>query len=207
MSNYHDVGLLLLDYQVALCHSEGAVGGPSGLGAEAAERGVLEHAARCLEAARKAGVFVGHARVAFDDAFRNRTNRSARFGSFERDRLLLRADPQAAICEEVAPVPGEPIVDKGCVSPFVGTNLIEVLISQGVRRLFLGGVATNFVVESAARHAGDSGFAVTVLEDLCAAYDDEMHRFSIDRMMPLFAEVSDSSGFIEFLRSVGGGTS
>ena len=40
------------------------------------------------------------------------------------------------------------------------------------------GVATEFVVEAAARHAADADFRVIVLEDCCAAFSDDAHRVS-----------------------------
>lgn len=198
--NLQNSALLLLDYQIALCFPEGAVGGPSGLAAQVAERGVLGNAARCLSVARKAGAFVCHARVVFDPAYVNRSNRSDRFGAFESSALLRRGDAQTQFCEDVSPIDGELVVEKGCVDPFIGSSLFAALTSRGIRSLYLAGVATNFVVESAARHAGDSGFDVTVIDDCCAAYDEDMHRFSVERVLPVFSTVITSD---EYERSLG----
>jgi nicotinamidase-related amidase len=95
------------------------------------------------------------------------------------------------------------VITKGCVNPFIGTPLQARLVTLGITDLYLGGVATNFVVESAARHAGDSGFHVTVLEDLCAAYNEPMHEFAITRTIPLFPDVSTSEALIGRLRQRG----
>lgn len=193
--------LLLMDFQVAICGPEGQLGSSSGLSAHAEERGVLAKVASCLAAARSADFPVLHARVQFDEAYTRRTNRSARFGAFEKNKLLVEGDPQAAFVPEAAPSNGETVVDKGCVNPFIGTILQPRLAALGVTELYLGGVATNFVVESAARHAGDSGFSVTVLEDLCAAYDQQMHDFAIEKTLPLFAQILDSEDFIRRLEA------
>jgi biuret amidohydrolase len=188
--------LLLMDYEVAICGPDGKLGTKSGLSAHAAERGVLDRAGRCLAGAREHGVPVVHVRVAFDPGYTRRTNRSRRFAAFEDHQLLLEDSPDAEFCAQVTPAPGETVVNKGCVNPFIGTNLTERLTALGARRLYLGGVATNFVVESAARHAGDAGYEVTVLEDLCAAYSQEMHEFAISNTLPLFAEISDADAFL-----------
>lgn len=193
--------LLLMDYQVGLCRETGSVGGPAGLAAEVVRRDVLTHAARCLGAARDAGMPVIHVRVAFDQAYRNRTNRSAGFGEFEANKLLKVGDVETEICEEVAPQRDEVVLDKGCVDPFIGTPLEPILHAAGVRTVYLGGVATNFVVESAARYAGDSGFEVIVLEDLCASFSDELHQTAIAGTLPLFAMVSSSDEFIAKLEA------
>jgi nicotinamidase-related amidase len=193
--------LLLMDFEVAICAPDGALGSRSGLSAQTAQRGVLERAGRCLEAARKHGVPVVHVRVAFDEAYTRRTNRSARFAGMEQNGLLIEGTPDTEFCAQVTPAPGETVITKGCVNPFIGTNLTERLTALGARRLFLGGVATNFVVESAARHAGDAGYEVTVLEDLCAAYSAEMHEFAITKTLPMFAEISRSEAFLATLEA------
>ena len=74
---------------------------------------------------------------------------------------MLRDSPEAAIVAELAPVAGEPVFDKGCVDPFVGSPLLHVLHAEGIRDVIIGGVATNLVVESTARHASDAGLQVT----------------------------------------------
>lgn len=190
-----------MDFQVAICAPDGQLGSASGLSAHTAERGVLEKVASCLAAARSAGLPVLHARVRFDGAYTRRTNRTDRFAGFEKNRLLVEGDEQAEFVPEGAPVDGETVVDKGCVNPFIGTILQPRLAALGVTELFLAGVATNFVVESAARHAGDSGFHVTVLEDACAAYNQEMHDFAIRNTLPLFARILSSEDFISRLEA------
>ena len=42
------------------------------------------------------------------------------------------------------------------------------------------------------RAADDAGFAITVMEDCCAAPNPEWHRFSTENILPMFAEVSSS---------------
>jgi nicotinamidase-related amidase len=113
----------------------------------------------------------------------------------ERSRLLLEGSADAEFVPQATPIEGETVVNKGCVNPFIGTNLEQRLVTLGAGDLYLAGVATNFVVESAARHAGDSGFRVTVLEDLCAAYTQEMHEFAIKNTLPMFAQISSYADF------------
>lgn len=138
-----------------------------------------------------------HVGVAFQDSFHNRTNRGPGFDRFEQNRWMIHGSPEARFVPELQPRPGEPVVYKGCVDPFIGTNLLELLIGMGATHLGIGGTATNYVVESTARHAGDMGFLVAVLEDLCASYNDEMHDFAIKNTVPLFATVQNSQDWID----------
>ncbi|MBC9735189.1 cysteine hydrolase family protein [Nocardioides marmotae] len=183
--------LLLLDYQVALCEEGPHLRMPP-LAAQVAERGVLVTAEKVLAAARTAGWLVVHVRLAFDPSYVLRTNRLARFDAYPDQRAMLTDSPEAQIVQALAPLPGEPVVDKGCVDPFVGTPLLQVLAAEGVGEVVLGGVATNLVVESAARHASDAGLQVTVVEDMCASFRPDFHEFSVANMLPLFGTVTSA---------------
>ena len=183
--------LLLLDYQVALCEEGPHLRMPP-LAAQVAERDVLATAARVLEHAREAGWLVVHVRLAFDPTYTLRTNRLPRFDAYPDQRAMLADSPEARIVAQLAPAEGEPVIDKGCVDPFVGTPLREVLAAEGVTEVVLGGVATNLVVESAARHASDAGLQVTVVEDMCASFRPDFHEFSVRHMLPLFATVTSA---------------
>jgi biuret amidohydrolase len=187
--------LLLLDYQVALCEDGPHLRMPP-LAAQVSERDVLATAEKVLGAARDAGWLVVHVRLAFDPTYVLRTNRLARFDAYPDQGAMLADSPEAQIVKAVAPIEGEPVVDKGCVDPFVGTPLLQVLAAEGVRELVLGGVATNLVVESAARHASDAGLQVTVVEDMCASFRPDFHEFSVQNMLPLFATVTSSADLL-----------
>lgn len=189
----HQTALLMLDYQVGLCEDGPHLKAPQ-LQAQIAERDVLGSAEEVLGSARDAGVLVVHVRVAFDPSYRLRTNRLPRFDPYEQNRVMLADSPEAQIVKALAPVEGEPVIDKGCVNPFIGTPLRDMLAAEGVTEVVLGGVATNLVVESAARHASDSGLQVTIVEDMCASFSPELHAFAVERVLPLFGSVTTSAG-------------
>jgi len=193
MMTTHSTALLMLDYQVGLCEDGPHLKAPP-LQAQIAERGTLATAERVLDRARAAGALVVHVRLAFDPSYRLRTNRLPRFDPYEQNRVMLADSPEAQIVEALAPVAGEPVVDKGCVNPFIGTPLREMLAAEGITEVVLGGVATNLVVESAARHASDSGLQVTVVEDMCASFSPELHSFAVEKVLPLFGSVVPSDG-------------
>ncbi|WP_425308559.1 isochorismatase family cysteine hydrolase [Ammonicoccus fulvus] len=191
--------LLMLDYQVALCGEGEHVKMPP-LAAQAAERGVIDNAAKVLAAARAADWRIIHVRLAFDPTYALRTNRLPRFDNYPNNRLMLADSPEAAFVEPLAPAEGEPVVDKGCVDPFVGTPLLTMLAAENIREVYLGGVATNLVVESAARHASDAGLLPTVIEDMCASFDPALHEVSMTKLMPLFARVASSAEVLEEIK-------
>ena len=189
-----DTALLLMDYQVGLC-DQGPLGRMPALAEQSAARGVLPAAARALAAARQRGDYVVHVRLAFDPSFELRTNRSARFDAYPTSGAMLLGSPEAEIVEAVKPLESEPIVTKGCVNSFIGTPLTEMLLGNGIRRVALGGVATNMVVEASARHATDIGLSVHVLEDCCASFQAELHEFTLTNLFPMFSTVTTTGEY------------
>jgi len=57
----------------------------------------------------------------------------------------------------------------------------------------LGGVSTNFGVESTLRQAWESGFSMLVAEDLCASRSAEMHAFATTKIFPRLCRVVQSA--------------
>jgi nicotinamidase/pyrazinamidase len=75
-------------------------------------------------------------------------------------------------------LPGEAhVVSKGeqrereAYSAFAGTPLDQLLCTAGVRRLFVGGLATDYCVQASVLDALGLGYAVVVLVDAVAAVD------------------------------------
>ncbi len=63
--------------------------------------------------------------------------------------------------------------DKDAYSGFGGTDLEKVLRDKGVRRLFVGGVATEYCVKSTVLDALRLGFEVFVVEDAIRGIDPD----------------------------------
>ncbi len=61
--------------------------------------------------------------------------------------------------------------DREAYSAFSGTGLASALRERGVRRVFVGGLATDYCVVNTARDAIDAGFSVVVLVDAIRAVD------------------------------------
>jgi len=61
----------------------------------------------------------------------------------------------------------------------------------------LGGIATNFGVESTARQAWEHGYAVVIVEDACATMSPELHEMAVKAIFPRIARVT-VSGELEF---------
>lgn len=187
--------LLLLDLQNEMVSHEGKVGA-HGLARIVDERGVLVNAKRCLEAARAAGMAVVHVRLGFRPDYADCLSVAARIGGLKANRAAIVGEFGTEFHPEVAPIEGEMIITKQCVNPFFNTGLMTWLMQNGIKRLYMGGVATHLVVESTARFADDAGFAPVVIEDICAAPNPALHDHFITMIAPAVGTVGSTAQFV-----------
>jgi nicotinamidase-related amidase len=78
--------------------------------------------------------------------------------------------PGAEFKPEVAPEPGERILEKSVNSAFIGTPLEQELRARRITQVVLTGVITNNSVEATARMAGNLGFTTWVIADGTATF-------------------------------------
>jgi len=108
---------------------------------------------------------------------------------------------------EVAPLPGERIIEKQTNSAFIGTTLEQELRAAGITRLVIAGVITNNSVEATVRMAGNLGFDATIVADATATfgrcdYDGnwrnaaEVHAMSLANMDGEYATVATTAELI-----------
>jgi ureidoacrylate peracid hydrolase len=89
--------------------------------------------------------------------------------------------------------PADFAVEKVAFSAFYMSRLEWVLNRAGIRRLLVAGLVTNGGVASTVRDAQVRDFAVTVLEDGCAAFDAATHATAIAALRPVatIARIAD----------------
>lgn len=187
--------LLLLDLQNEMVDPKGKVGG-GGLAKIVADRGVLANASRALTAARAARMMVVHVRLGFRADYADALSVAPRITKLKEHGAAILGTWGTEFPDAVRPNTDELVITKQCVNPFFNTSLLALLTHRGIRRVVLGGVATNLVVESTARYSDDAGFAVTVIDDCCASPNPEWHRFSVEKMLPLFGELTTTDAFV-----------
>lgn len=96
----------------------------------------------------------------------------------------------------MTPAEGDVVVAKKRISAFAGSDLEVLLRANDVRHLVLCGIATSGVVLSTLREAADKDYALTVLSDLCADADPEVHRVLVEKVFPRQAEVITTEKWI-----------
>lgn len=106
---------------------------------------------------------------------------------------------EAENVEELPVLEGDQVVLKPRMDPFVGTDLDLQLRARGVQTILLGGYSTNGGVESCARTAYCLGYDVVVLSDCCYNVEDDLHNYSLSRILPWYTRVRTSSELLNLL--------
>jgi nicotinamidase-related amidase len=121
-----------------------------------------------------------------------------------RGRILIRGEEGHDIIDELAPEPGEPVIDKPGKGAFYGTGLGDLLAEHGIRSLVVAGVTTEVCVHTTVREANDRGYECLVLADCVGSYFPEFHRIGLEMIAAqggIFGWVSTSTAFLDALRA------
>ncbi|MGQ0718164.1 MAG: cysteine hydrolase family protein [Pseudonocardiales bacterium] len=204
--------LICIDWQVDFCGPGGYVE-RMGYDIELTRAG-LPAAARMLAHARAIGMLVIHTREGhapdLSDLPANKRWRSAQIGAEiggpgPRGRILVRGEPGWEIVHEVAPLPGEVVIDKPGKGSFYATDLHQLLQAAGITSLVVTGVTTEVCVHSTVREANDRGYECLVLADCVGSYFPEFQQAGLAMITAqggIFGWVAPSAAYLDSLSAV-----
>lgn len=87
--------------------------------------------------------------------------------------------PCIDVIDELAPEPGDPIIDKYGYGAFHGTDLDGLLKLLEVRSLVITGTVTQICVEETAREAFHHGYRTTIAADAVSSFAPDLHAASL----------------------------
>ena len=156
---------------------------------------------------RRAGGLVVHTREAHaadlsdcPPAKRNRGNPTLRIGDVgPMGRILVSGEPGNQIIPELAPLPGEIVLDKPGKGAFYATPLHNLLQQAQVTHLLFMGVTTEVCVQTSMREANDRGYDCLLLEDCTESYFPHFKAAAVAMTRAQSAIVGWTAGSAELL--------
>ena len=103
------------------------------------------------------------------------------------------------VIEELAPEPGDPVIEKYCYGAFHGTPLAQTLQFLKVETLVVTGTVTQICVEETARQAFHHGYPTTMVSDAVSSFAPDLHAATLKNFASKFGWVMMSAEVIDGL--------
>jgi nicotinamidase-related amidase len=145
-------------------------------GTVSAMRDIIPPLQKLLTSARHAGILVVYIQMTFDQEMRllSDVEYLRRIKRYGETPMLVKNTWGHEVVPELAPQPGDMIVEKQRSSAFVGTNLDLLLRSSHIQSVIVTGIVTQGCVLATAKSAAYD-YYVTTVSNCVASHKTELH--------------------------------
>lgn len=165
------------------------------------EKVTIPNNKRLIDTCRKHGIEVTYGRICSLKS--DGTDRARVQSTFGWNNILVPINtPNAAMVDELAPLPDEIVVNKTTDSVSLGTNYTQLLQNMGIDTVIVTGVVTDQCVAGTIRVLADQGFRIYCPEDCCAAGSKELHEQELRIMNVIYCTVCETDEIVDYINTL-----
>ncbi len=173
-----ETALIIIDLANDFVNAGGVIADAGGPEYQARARAILPALGRLVEAAHRGGVTVVYA----TDAHMPDDSELAKWPPH-----AMKGTQWAEIVREVAPRPGDLVIEKRTYSPFVSSDIHRQLQARGIKRLYITGLHTDCCARHTSGDAFQLGYDLVWVTDALQAFTEDAHRQGLEYFKSWYA--------------------
>jgi nicotinamidase-related amidase len=170
--------VLVIDLANDFVYAGGVIADAGGAAYQQRAQAIIPRLRQLLAAARRADIAV----VYVTDAH---TPEDAELAKWPPH--AMQGTHEAEIVADLAPLPGDLVIEKRTYSPFVSSDLNEQLAARGIERLYITGLHTDCCARHTAGDAFQRGYDLVWVSDALQAFTDEAHEAGLEYFKAWYA--------------------
>lgn len=149
-----------------------------------------------FNAARAAGSLIVFINVAFWPGHQGVIRNNGLFNAVtQRKSSFIRGSKGVEVLPEFGLTSTDYVIEHSRISAFHGSDLLSILIGNGIERVAVTGVATNVAVDHTTRDAAQYGYDTVLIEDCCCSSDPSYHEASLKSLRVLATHIVKAEEF------------
>lgn len=174
--------LIVIDLANDFVYAGGVIADAGGKEYQSRAQAIIPNLEKLIDAGRRAGVTIVYATDAHteDDSELHKWPPHA-----------MKGTEWAEVVSQLAPRPGDVVIEKRTYSPFVSSDIDTELRRRGIQRLYVTGLHTDCCARHTSGDAFQRGYELVWVTDALEAFTEEAHRAGIEYFKTWYASDPD----------------